>query len=126
MMIRTCIDKKRKNSKLQSTKENLCLWIEYELCLFFEKQQEDKELKGFWCDGISPEYLFSPNENNTIQTTCWIGKDGQDKYTLFLYLSDGLCTRKKADYDAIISRAQITNVSVNRSNRRVDVTISPA
>ena len=112
---------------MQPTEENLCLWIEYELCrFFFEKQQEDKERKGFWCDGVSPELLFSPNENNTIQTTCWIGKDGQDKYILFLHLSDSLCTRKMADYDAIISGAQITKVSVSHSNRRVDATISLA
>lgn len=60
--------------------------MEYRLCAVFEKF-EDPEISSFWCDGVLvpvPEELYPKKINDTrrLETTAWIGKDGQTKFTM--------------------------------------------
>ena len=52
--------------------------------------QED--LKGFWCDGVSPSPLpesqLAPkqiHDTRQITTTAWLGKSGQEEYELTIH-----------------------------------------
>ena len=70
-----------------SFNEEFCVHLEYHLCSTFEKSNQ-KELKGFWCDGVSYKKLSKKiiNDKRLIETTVWIGKDGQGKYQMTIYL----------------------------------------
>jgi hypothetical protein len=66
--------------------EEFCRFLEYRLGEAFENSENEK-FNGFWCDGVS--WLPSPlwqltqknvNDTRKINTTSWLGKDGQDKY----------------------------------------------
>lgn len=54
--------------------------LEYRLCDAF-KHAEQPEIKSLWCDGIGGASLSEMMINgNVMETTAWIGKDGQGKY----------------------------------------------
>jgi len=65
--------------------EEFCTQLEYRICHELKKST-DKELKGFWCDGVSwlptenqltKKYV---NDKRKIETKAWIGKTGQTEF----------------------------------------------
>jgi len=53
----------------------------------------DKELRGFWCDGIISQYNDEQfkqviKDNGFIELSMYFGRDGQDRYKLILHLGE--------------------------------------
>ncbi|MFC6998462.1 hypothetical protein [Rufibacter roseus] len=67
--------------------ENFCSALEYRLSRLFRKSDK-KEIRSLWCDGISPaiEPGDNPIKSKRIQTKAWIGKDGQEEYSMTILL----------------------------------------
>lgn len=68
--------------------QEFCEDLEYRLTIAF-RNSNDKSLMGFWCDGImlphaNDETHKNINNKREVATTAFIGKDGQDRYTLIL------------------------------------------
>jgi hypothetical protein len=65
--------------------QNFCAFLEHHLCQTFQNSA-DKNIRGLWCDGIIHEPLTkskkSVNDSRQLQTTAFIGKDGQGKYEM--------------------------------------------
>ena len=68
---------------------DFCVHLEYIICEAFELS-DNKEVKGFWCDGVSlskPDKYYSQkfiNDNRQTFLKAFIGKDGQTEYELTL------------------------------------------
>lgn len=69
--------------------QNFCAFLENRICDAFHAS-DDKQLKGFWCDGVilpdsldeySKKYV---NDKRQILMEAFIGIDGQDRYELVL------------------------------------------
>jgi len=70
--------------------EEFCLTLEYYLSEALETSG-DVMGRGFWCDGVlkpSEEQLAKKNVNDKrrIETTAFIGVDGQTRFDLIIYL----------------------------------------
>ena len=71
--------------------EEFCIELENRICIELEKN-EDANLKGFWCDGISfiptienqltKKYI---NDKRKIETIAWLGKSGQEEYLAIIH-----------------------------------------
>ena len=70
---------------------DFCAFLEFHLCKTF-KNSNDIYIQGFWCDGINNEQHTKSkefiNKWRQIETTAWIGKDGQDKYDMTIKLGN--------------------------------------
>jgi hypothetical protein len=77
----------KKDTIKESFNEDFCAQLEYHLTRTFN-QSDDKDLKGFWCDGIlmptNDLQLTKKNINDKrkIVTKAWLGYDGQDEYEM--------------------------------------------
>ena len=75
----------------ESFNEDFCAQLEYHLTRTFN-QSDDKDLRGFWCDGIlmptNDLQLTKKNINDKrkIVTRAWLGYDGQDEYEMTINL----------------------------------------
>jgi hypothetical protein len=64
---------------------------------------ENKETRGFWCDGITlsqPESQYSKkhvNETRSVALKAFIGKDGQTEYELILKFGPKALSRYERD-----------------------------
>ena len=75
---------------MESFNEDFCVYLEYHLCRTFERSN-NKTFKGYWCDGVSwhptiDSHISKKHVNDTrmIETTAWIGKTGQEEFTLII------------------------------------------
>lgn len=77
----------KKDTIKQSFNEDFCAELEYHLTRTFN-QSDDKNLRGFWCDGIlmptNDLQLTKKNINDKrkIVTKACLGYDGQDEYEM--------------------------------------------
>ncbi len=72
--------------------QNFCSLLEYSLPF---EQLENKELRGFWCDGIeSIPYdienlaLNRLKQNRSVKTRAWTGVSGQDIYEMTILFGE--------------------------------------
>jgi hypothetical protein len=71
----------------ESFNEDFCVQLEYHLTRTFENS-EDKNLKGFWCDGVLMPFAESQltkkgvNDTRKIVTKAWLGYDGQGEFEM--------------------------------------------
>jgi hypothetical protein len=71
----------------ESFNEDFCAELEYHLTRTFN-QSDDKNLRGFWCDGVlmptNDLQLKKKNINDKrkIVTKAFLGYDGQDEYDM--------------------------------------------
>lgn len=87
--------------------QDFCTHLQYSLD--FEHLKRD-DLKGFWCDGVDhlPADLKSLvktriEKDRLIKTKAWIGKDGQDEYSMILNLGDEFVKAYTSDLNLIDS-----------------------
>ena len=77
----------KKDTIKESFNEDFCAELEYHLTRTFN-QSDDKNLRGFWCDGIlmptNDLQLTKKNINDKrkIVTKACLGYDGQDEYEM--------------------------------------------
>lgn len=75
----------------ESFNEDFCAELEYHLTRTFN-QSDDKNLRGFWCDGIlipTNDFQLTKkniNDKRKIVTKAWLGYDGQDEYEMTINL----------------------------------------
>lgn len=73
--------------------EDFCDHLEYRMSQELKKSN-DLELKGFWCDGVSPSSDHSQlarekvRDNRKMKTIAWIGKTGQTQYEATIYFGE--------------------------------------
>ncbi len=67
--------------------QSFCDKLEYALTKAFGKIN-DPDLKGFWCDGVLPDQISIQKLliEKVIETTAWIGQDGQTKFDMTIFL----------------------------------------
>lgn len=71
----------------ESFNDDFCVQLEYHLTRTFGNSK-DKNLKGFWCDGVLMPFIDSQltkksvNDTRKIVTKCWLGYDGQDEFEM--------------------------------------------
>ncbi len=77
-----------------SFNKDFCAHLEYHLGVTFEKSSRD-EFRGFWCDGIMHRRIAKKliNDTRLIETTAWLGKEGQDEYTMIIKLGEKALSR---------------------------------
>ncbi len=77
----------KKDTIKESFNEDFCAELEYHLTWTFN-QSDDKNLRGFWCDGVlmptNDLQLTKKNVNDKrkIVTKAFLGYDGQDEYDM--------------------------------------------
>jgi hypothetical protein len=75
----------------QSFNQQFCIDLEYYLCDVFTSVVQD-DVKGFWCDGVLAPFVDNElskkhvNERKQIITRAFVGRSGQEEYTLVLTL----------------------------------------
>jgi len=79
---------------LPSFNEEFSIHLEFILTSAF-RNLEEKEIKGFWCDGVShiPSNISLLSKNNIsqlkeIHTQAWSGVSGQDVYAMTIKLGE--------------------------------------
>lgn len=71
----------------ESFNQDFCVQLEYHLTRTFGNS-EDKNLKGFWCDGVMMPFIDSQltkksvNDKRMIITKAWLGYDGQGEFEM--------------------------------------------
>ncbi|HOY13888.1 MAG TPA: hypothetical protein PLY70_12145 [Saprospiraceae bacterium] len=77
-----------------SFNNDFCATLEYHLGVTFEKSSRE-EFRGFWCDGIMHRRIAKKliNDTRLIETTAWLGKEGQDEYTMTIKLGEKALSR---------------------------------
>ena len=68
-----------------------CNILENKICRYFENS-DNKETKGFWCDGVLFDYS---DDERTVYCTAFIGKKGEKEYTLILKFGDKILSKYK-------------------------------
>ncbi|MFD3002589.1 hypothetical protein ACFS7Z_19620 [Pontibacter toksunensis] len=63
--------------------EGFCNHLEYHLGRTF-RNSDRADIMGFWCDGVLCEPITEAELKKThrIETSAWIGRDGQDEYLM--------------------------------------------
>jgi hypothetical protein len=83
-----------------------CEALEYSLCDGLENV-DDKDLKGFWCDGIllsEDDKYYSQkfvNDNKQVKMQIFVGKDGQTVYSLTLKFGNKALSRYARNLDIV-------------------------
>jgi hypothetical protein len=108
-----------------SFNEAFCVHLEYHLGSTFEKSKQ-KELKGFWCDGVLHKKLSKKiiNDKRLIETTAWIGKDGQGEYRMKIYLgkkSLGRFAKGTPMIDCIPSDETMDWIDLNINKKTIEI-----
>ena len=69
----------------ESFNEDFCKYLEYHLCDTFQKSG-DKEIRKLWCDGVVWSHTTKKhvNDKRLIETTAFIGQNGQEEYRMRL------------------------------------------
>jgi hypothetical protein len=73
----------------ESFNEDFCVQLEYHLTRTFGNS-ENKNLKGFWCDGELMPFIESQltkksvNDTRKIVTKAWLGQDGQGEFEMII------------------------------------------
>jgi hypothetical protein len=73
----------------ESFNEDFCAQLEYHLTRTFGNS-ENKNLKGFWCDGVLMPFIESQltkksvNDTRKIVTKAWLGYDGQGEFEMII------------------------------------------
>ena len=108
-----------------SLTQEFCEYLEYHLCDTF-RNASDKTIRSLWCDGIAWHDVPAAvvNENKALETTAWIGQDGQDEY--FLKINLGACALKNIAeglglIDCIPSADSMDWVSLDIQGRRIEI-----
>ncbi len=83
---------------------DFCTFLEYKISNAF-RSSDNEQLKILWCDGVllpdnSNEYSKKyVNDKRQIIMTAFIGKDGQDRYTLILQFGKNALSKYARDLD---------------------------
>ena len=78
--------------------QEFCTFLEYHLSRSF-KFSGDESIMGFWCDGIvlpSDENDYSKksiNDKRNVLTRAYLGKNGQEQYTMMIQFGNKALSR---------------------------------
>lgn len=108
-----------------SFNEDFCLHLEYHLGETFEKSNK-AELKGFWCDGVLVKEISKKqiNDKRVIETTAWIGKNGQEVYEMLIYLgkySLRRCARGTSMIDCLPSSDSMDWINIDIEKHWIEI-----
>ena len=107
-----------------SFNKEFCVNLEYHLCETFRKSTNN-EVKNFWCDGILYKKLSkkSVNDKRKLETTAWIGKNGQIKYKMIIYMGERSLRRfaKGTSMNDCVPNSDTTEwIDIDLNNNRND------
>jgi hypothetical protein len=118
------------NNISNSFNEDFCTHLERHLCDTF-KNSKQKDLKGFWCDGISwdpiPDSQLSKkvvNDTRKIVTASWIGKDGQDEYEMTIIFGKYSLRRYASGMNLIVcipDSSSLDWISIDTNNKTIEL-----
>jgi hypothetical protein len=83
---------------------DFCTFLEFHLTKAFSNSN-DPSLKGFWCDGVllpTNENTYSKksiNDTREIMLKVFIGKEGQNEYSMLLKFGNKSLSRYAKDLD---------------------------
>jgi hypothetical protein len=105
--------------------ENFCLALEYHLGSTLEKSHEER-FKGFWCDGVVSKRVSKKvvNDNRTIETKAWIGKDGQTEFDMKIKLGKYSLKRfakGTSMVDCLPSSDFMNWVKIDLENKKIEI-----
>lgn len=108
-----------------SFNKEFCLHLEYALGETFEKSN-NPEIKGFWCDGVVHKRINKKkiNEERIIETTAWIGKDGQSEYEMKIHLGKKSLQRFAKGtpmIDCIPGSESIDWIEIDPTKKRIEI-----
>ena len=84
--------------------QDFCNFLEYHLTKAFACSPDNK-IKGFWCDGVLLPWNENDYSKKTINDTrevlfkAFIGKSGQDEYSLLMKFGNKSLSRYARDLD---------------------------
>jgi len=69
--------------------DDFCTHLEYHLGRTFRNSNRP-DLNDFWCDGVICEPITNEelNKAHRVETTAWIGKNGQDNYSMTIWFGE--------------------------------------
>lgn len=109
--------------------EEFCWQLELKISQVLENTT-DKNLKGFWCDGIlipdsqkelTAEYI---NEHKQITMTALVGADGQDEFELTLHFGPKALTTYESgpNLDDCLPTIGLKNsIAIDGGEKRINV-----
>ena len=110
---------------MKSYNKEFCTYLEFHLCRTLDNIKDEK-LKGFWCDGVSPDSFVDLTERK-IETTAWLGKTGQDKYFMVIWLGNCSIKQLKNDeslIDCIPSEELIDWLIINTQEKTIEISLN--
>ena len=84
--------------------QDFCETLEYRICDALENIK-DERVKGFWCDGVllsEPDNYYSQkfiNDSRRTKLKAYVGKSGQDVYSLTLKFGNKALSRYAKNLD---------------------------
>jgi hypothetical protein len=106
---------------------DFCAFLEFHLCKTF-KNSNDLYIQAFWCDGINNEQITKSeefiNKWRQIETTAWIGKDGQDKYDMTIKLGNDSFNKYSIGLDltdCVPSEDSMNWIEINTDKKTIEL-----
>src|SRR5687767_15017725 len=109
--------------------EEFCDSLEYWLCTAFE-DSDNGIVKGFWCDGVmlplfEKDYSKKTvNDTRQVVTTAYIGKTGQEEYTMTIKFGNNALSRYARDLDitkCLSDPEKNDCFSIDTDKRRIEI-----
>lgn len=102
-----------------------CVVLEFTLGTAFYYMKRD-DVCGFWCDGLTHHYVSKKdlNDKRKIETTAWIGKEGEIVYQMTIYLGKYAlrrCARGTSMIDCIPDVESPDWIDVEVKRRTIDI-----
>ncbi|NOS93251.1 MAG: hypothetical protein HOP30_15130 [Cyclobacteriaceae bacterium] len=119
----------KKDAIRESFNEDFCALLEYHLTKAFNKS-DDKNLSGFWCDGIlmptNDLQLTKKNINDKrkIVTKAWLGYDGQGEYEMTINFGQHSLSRYAKGIslsDCLPSEGTLEWVSLDMKSKTIEL-----
>jgi hypothetical protein len=113
----------------ESFNEDFCAQLEYHLTRTFG-QTDDKNLKGFWCDGVlmptAHQQLTKKNvkDKRKIVTKAWLGFDGQGEYEMTINLGQHSLSRYQNGtdlFDCLQSEDMMDWISLDMKSKTIEL-----
>jgi len=113
--------------------EEFCTQLEYRICHELKKST-DKELKGFWCDGVSwlptekqltKKYV---NDKRKIETKAWIGKTGQTEFKATVHFGQKALSNYSKGLDLTESMPELESnsewIEIDLENKTIEIKLN--
>ncbi len=107
--------------------QEFCAYLEYHLTDSF-KYSEDKNVQDLWCDGISHDALSksqkSLNDTRRLETTAWIGTDGQDIFKMIIKFGPAALSNYSKGLDlkpCVPPRGSFSWINIDTSQKTIEL-----